>query len=64
MTFRTGPKRKRSIYFPENIVNEIEAEAERQGRSFSWIVSRAWILSRETMKKLPTLPNEKGDLDG
>lgn len=64
MTFKTEPKRKRSIYFREEIVREIEAEAERQGRSFSWIVSRAWLISRETMRKLPSLPNERGDLDG
>ena len=46
-------KRKQSLYFPEDISQEIERESIRQDRSHSWVVQRAWILAREEMKKLP-----------
>ena len=34
-------KRKQSLYFPEDMLNEIQAEANRQDRSLSWIVQQA-----------------------
>ena len=35
-------KRKQSLYFPEDMLNEIQIEANRQDRSLSWIVQQAW----------------------
>ena len=34
-------KRKQSLYFPEEMLNEIQNEANRQDRSLSWIVQQA-----------------------
>lgn len=52
-----GPKSKRSIYFPQEMIEEIKAEADRQGRSFSWVVQQAWFISRGKLKQLPSAPS-------
>ena len=45
--------RKQSLYFPETMLQEISEEAGRLERSLSWVVQRAWKLSRVELKKLP-----------
>ncbi len=50
---QTSDKRKQSLYFPEEMLREIQAEAARQDRSLSWIVQRAWIAARSTIGKMP-----------
>jgi uncharacterized small protein (TIGR04563 family) len=45
--------RKQSLYFPETMLQEISEEAGRLERSLSWVVQRAWKLSRAELKKLP-----------
>lgn len=45
--------RKQSLYFPEEMLIEIQKQAERQDRSLSWIVQQAWKLARADMKKIP-----------
>ena len=39
-------KRKQSLYFPESMLQEIKEEAARLDRSLSWVVQRAWKISR------------------
>jgi uncharacterized small protein (TIGR04563 family) len=46
-------KRKQSLYFPETMLNEIQAEAQRQDRSLSWVVQQAWRIARDQIKKFP-----------
>ena len=46
-------KRKQSLYFPEEMLREIQTEAARQDRSLSWIVQKAWVIARETIQKYP-----------
>jgi len=46
-------KRKQSLYFPEDYLEEIRAESIRQDRSMSWLVQKAWEISRETIKAFP-----------
>jgi len=46
-------KRKQSLYFPEDMLTEIQTEATRQDRSLSWIVQRAWKLSRKGIMEAP-----------
>lgn len=46
-------KRKQSLYFPEEMLNEIQDEAQRQDRSLSWVVQMAWKLAREEIQKFP-----------
>ncbi len=48
-------KRKQSLYFPEEVLVEIQQEAIRQDRSLSWIVQQAWKLARERMMRMPSI---------
>ncbi len=46
-------KRKQSLYFPEEMLQEIQEEAIRQDRSLSWIVQQAWKVARDQIAKIP-----------
>jgi uncharacterized small protein (TIGR04563 family) len=46
-------KRKQSLYFPEEMLNEIEREAQRLDRSLSWVVQQAWKVARAQMARSP-----------
>ncbi len=48
-------KRKQSLYFPEDMLKEIQSEAARQDRSLSWIVQKAWKIARSEIKKYPSI---------
>ncbi len=48
-------KRKQSLYFPEDMLDEIQRQADRQDRSLSWIVQQAWKLARPEMKRIPSV---------
>lgn len=58
-------KRKQSLYFPDEHLEEIKSEAIRQDRSMSWVVQKAWELSRDTIKQFPSandfLPDDSDD---
>ncbi len=48
-------KRKQSLYFPEDMLKEIQTEATRQDRSLSWIVQKAWKIARREIMKFPSV---------
>ena len=48
-------KRNQSLYFPEDMLKEIQAEAARQDRSLSWIVQKAWKIARTEIRKFPSI---------
>jgi len=48
-------KRKQSLYFPEDMLKEIQEEANRQDRSLSWIVQQAWRLARSEITRFPSV---------
>jgi uncharacterized small protein (TIGR04563 family) len=50
---QTTDKRKQSLYFPEEMLQEIQGEATRQDRSLSWIVQQAWRAARAQVAKMP-----------
>ncbi len=52
---QVSDKRKQSLYFPEEVLREIQEEAIRQDRSLSWIVQQAWRLARERISKIPSI---------
>ena len=54
-------KRKQSLYFPESMLQEIQAEAARQDRSLSWIVQKAWKISRKEIMKFPSVNEITGE---
>lgn len=53
MTKKTD-KRKQSVYIPEAMLSEIKREAERQERSLSWLMQRAWKIARGEIMKTPS----------
>ena len=55
-------KRKQSLYFPESMLLEIQQEAMRLDRSLSWVMQRAWKLSRQDIRKLPSV-NDVPDME-
>ncbi|MCX4244687.1 TIGR04563 family protein [Paraliomyxa miuraensis] len=56
----SSDKRKQSLYFPEQMLKEIQEEAARQDRSLSWIVQKAWKIARKDIMKYPSV-NEISD---
>ncbi|MCP4502228.1 MAG: TIGR04563 family protein [Deltaproteobacteria bacterium] len=46
-------KKKQSLYFPIEMLSEMQEEAERQERPLSWIMQQAWRLSRERIRTYP-----------
>lgn len=54
-------KRKQSLYFPEDMLREIQVEANRQDRSLSWIVQQAWRLARAEIMRFPSVNDTSDD---
>ena len=46
-------KRKQSLYFPEDMLQEIRQEATRQDRSLSWIVQQVWRVAQARVSSVP-----------
>ena len=57
-------KRKQSLYFPEDMLQEIKDQAARLDRSLSWVVQRAWKISRHEINKLPSVNDVPDDDTG
>ena len=53
-------KRKQSLYFPEEMLKEIQDEANRQDRSLSWIVQQAWRIARTEITRFPSVNDVLG----
>lgn len=56
-------KRKQSLYFPEQMLKEIQDEANRQDRSMSWIMQKAWKIASPDIKKFPSVNENPGAED-
>jgi len=46
-------RRKQSLYFPEDMLLEIQEEAARQDRSLSWVIQQAWKVARGQLARVP-----------
>jgi uncharacterized small protein (TIGR04563 family) len=55
---------KQSLYFPEDMLQEMQREARRQDRSLSWIVQQAWKLARSELRKIPSANDVISPKDG
>jgi uncharacterized small protein (TIGR04563 family) len=44
---------KQSLYFPVEMVEELNEEAARLDRSLSWIMQTAWRLAKHQIAQLP-----------
>jgi uncharacterized small protein (TIGR04563 family) len=54
-------RRKQSLYFPEEMLEEIHESAHRQDRSLSWVVQQAWRIALERIKALPSSNDFTGE---
>ena len=54
--------RKKSLYFPDEMLSEIQTQAQRLDRSLSWVVQQAWKISKTDLRKIPS-PNDMLDDD-
>ena len=57
----SADKRKQTLYFPEEMLKEIQEEATRQDRSLSWVVQQAWKIARERIKGFPAVNDVTGE---
>jgi uncharacterized small protein (TIGR04563 family) len=48
-------KRKQSLYFAEDMLNEIMTEAIRLDRSLSWVMQCAWRMASKEVCKFPSV---------
>ena len=46
-------KQKLTLYFPPDLLEEARQEAERQERTVSWILQKAWEFARKEIHKMP-----------
>ena len=53
-------KRKQSLYFSREMLEEIEVEAIRLDRSLSWIVQYAWRHGKPAVRALPSMAEISG----
>ena len=56
-------KRKQSLYFPDDMLKEIQEEANRLDRSLSWMVQHAWRLARQELARYPSVNEVPGAED-
>jgi uncharacterized small protein (TIGR04563 family) len=56
----TTDHRKQSLYFPEEMLEEIQREAIRQDRSISWIVQQSWKVARADIRRMPSVSDVLG----
>lgn len=57
----TTDHRKQSLYFPEDMLEEIQREAVRQDRSISWIVQQSWKVARGDIRRRPSVNDVLGN---
>ena len=62
LTVDRSDKRKQSLYFPKEMLEDVAAEARRLDRSLSWIVQRAWKLAKPEIAKYQSV-NEPDEGD-
>lgn len=46
--------RKQSFYLPQEMADDVTAEAKRLERSPNWLLRRAWQIAREQIKQMPS----------
>ena len=49
------------VYYPVDMLDEIQKEALRQDRTVSWIVQRAWKIARDEILLYPSINDPTGE---
>lgn len=50
--------RKQSLYFPAEVLQDMKEQAARLDRSLSWLIKRAWSLSRAEILKMQSVTDD------
>jgi len=53
---------KQSVYLPEGMYEELVREAQRQDRSVSWLIQKAWRLARAKLAEIPGANDPEEDV--
>jgi uncharacterized small protein (TIGR04563 family) len=48
------PTRRQALYFPSEMLEELQKESKRQDRSISWLIQQAWRVGRIELRKMPS----------
>lgn len=48
------PSRRQALYFPTEMLEELQAESQRQDRSISWLIQQAWKIARSDLRRMPS----------
>jgi uncharacterized small protein (TIGR04563 family) len=48
-----GQSRRQALYFPTEMLGELQAQAMRQDRSISWLIQQAWRIGRTELQRVP-----------
>ena len=46
--------RRQALYFPADMLAELQKEAMRQDRSISWLIQQAWKIARSELHRIPS----------
>ena len=46
--------RRQALYFPGDMLLELQGEATRQDRSISWLIQQAWKVARTELQRIPS----------
>ena len=58
-----GKSKRQALYFPSEMLEDIQFEAHRQDRSISWLIQQAWRIAREDLQKVPSTTDYFDRLD-
>ncbi|MBN1959995.1 MAG: TIGR04563 family protein [Deltaproteobacteria bacterium] len=58
-----GPSRRQALYFPSEMLEELQHEAKRLDRSISWLIQQAWKISRAEMRNMPSTTDFFPDIE-
>ena len=50
----SGQTRRQALYFPSDMLAELQGESGRQDRSISWLIQQAWRIARTELHRIPS----------
>jgi len=61
VTVNDSSKRKQSLYFPVEMLEEMNLEAQRQERPLSWLMQQAWKIALPQITSYPGVNDYPGN---
>ena len=57
-----SPSRRQALYFPDDMLKELQREAKRLDRPISWLIQQAWRCARDEMRRIPSTADYMPDV--